>query len=177
MPRPAEVPVNRKIEDLAPKMQVACRSVLDGMKRRGFKAIQFDTLRTGDRQAFLAGKGRTAAQLVAAKVDPKWAWPDCPDGIVTKAFHLVDTPHAYSLAFDITENDATPWTASQAFWNAVGVECRTAGCRWGGDWRFLDLPHCQIGTLPASVRQWPQAYRDALARGDFTTIWTLAGAL
>lgn len=177
MPHPAEVPVNRRIEDLAPKVQLACHSVLDGMKRRGFSAIQFDTLRTGDRQAFLAGKGRTAEQLIAAGVDPKWAWPDCPDGIVTKAFHLADTPHAYGLAFDIVENDATPWTASPEFWQALGEECRAAGCKWGGDWQFVDRPHCQYGKMPASVKAWPPEFARALKTSDFTIIWTMAGAV
>jgi peptidoglycan L-alanyl-D-glutamate endopeptidase CwlK len=145
---PKEVPVNRSLADLAPAVRVAAERVLAGMKADGFKCVQFDTLRSADRQNFLFGKGRTPEQCIEKGISAHWAWPTCPDGKVTKATHG-QSWHAYGLAVDFVENDATPWTASQAFWHALSKHAIANGFTWGGSWtRFPDLPHCQWAKVP-----------------------------
>ena len=57
MSRP-EIPANRDLAALAPKVRAAVEAVLFAMAADGWKAKQFDTLRTADRQAFLFEIGR-----------------------------------------------------------------------------------------------------------------------
>lgn len=144
------VPPNRDLTVLAPKVQRAVTAILAGMTQAGFRAVQFDTMRTADRQAFLYGKGRTVEQCQSAGLDSAWAWPDCPDGVVTKAASHLSSWHGFSCAVDIVENDNSPWNASQAFWNTLGKLARANGLTWGGDWKMLDLPHCQAKSVPVS---------------------------
>lgn len=147
---PKEVPVNRSLADLAPAVRKAAERVLAGMKEDGFKCIQFDTLRTADRQSYLFGKGRTPEQCLEHGVSAYWAWPTCPDGKVTNATNG-QTWHNYGMAVDFVENDATPWTASQAFWHALSRHAVENGLLWGGSWRrFPDLPHTQWAKCPIS---------------------------
>lgn len=145
---PKEVPANRNLADLAPAVRVAAERILAGMKERGFKAVQFDTLRTLERQSFLYGKGRMPEQCIEGGISAYWAWPTCPDGKVTKTMLSV---HRLGLAFDIVENDASPWTASQSFWHTLGDLAVANGMVWGGSWsRFPDLPHCQWAKYPST---------------------------
>ena len=147
-----EIPANRDLAALAPKVRLATEKVLAGMAAEGFKAKQYDTLRTQDRQAFLFGKGRTPEQLVdAGCTSVCFAWPTCADGKVTNCSQADQSWHGYGLAVDIVEDDATPWTAAQAFWHAVSTHGVAAGFVWGGSWkRFPDLPHLQWAKCPIS---------------------------
>lgn len=162
------VPATTDIAVLAPGVQGAVAAILAGMAQAGFKAIQYDTLRTKDRQAFLYGKGRTAEQLVAVGLDAQWAWPDCPDGRVTNAPTIDSTWHGYGLACDIVENDKTPWIASQAFWNTLGELARANNMTWGGDWKMKDLPHCQWRWCPATP---PPSDRILLFKSGMDAVW------
>lgn len=146
---PKEVPVNRDLNSLAPKVKQAAERVLAGMKDAGFKAIQFDCRRSTERQSFLFGKGRMPEQCIEQGISAYWAWPTCPDGKVTKTMGSV---HRLGLAVDIVENDASPWVASQAFWHKLGELYVANDLVWGGSWtRFPDLPHGQW-------RQYPQTF-------------------
>jgi hypothetical protein len=150
MSRP-EVPANRDLAALAPKVRVAVEAVLAAMAVDGWKAVQFDTLRTHDRQAFLFGKGRKPEQLIEAGLSAYWSWPMCPDGKVTKAAFHTQSWHGYGLACDIVQNDKDPWVAPQAFWHAIGRHAQEHGLKWGGNWtRFPDLPHTQWALCPTS---------------------------
>lgn len=142
---PAEVPVQGSIALLAPKMQVAVTHILTGMMEAGFKAKVFETLRTPERQSFLYGFGRTY---------------DDGRGTVTKVQDVWKGWHAYGMAVDIVEHDATPWNAPQAFWQTLGKLAEKHGLTWGGRWKFLDLPHSQWAGCPTS----PTALDVALAR-------------
>jgi len=148
---PKNVPTNRDLAALAPKVRIAAERVLAGMKADGFKCVQFDTLRTRDRQAFLFGKGRTPEQLIERGLSAYWSWPTCADGVVTRAAWHTESWHGYGLACDFVENDKDPWVASQAFWAALGRHAIANGLRRditvGG---HLDLPHTQLATTPKS---------------------------
>lgn len=159
---------------LAPKVRDAVEGVLREMQDRGFTAKIFETLRTPERQWYLYGKGRTAEQCLEMNVPPQYAWPTCPDGQVTKSPAAIKSWHGYGLACDIVENDATPWLASQAFWNTLGASAKRHGLVWGGNWKFLDLPHVQWGACPQSPKG-----SDALALKHHGTeyVWTNYRAL
>lgn len=156
---PAEVPVDGRLSVLAPKMQVAVSNILTGMMNTGFKAKAFETLRTPERQAFLYGFGRKY---------------DDGRGTVTKVENVWRGWHAYGLAVDIVENDASPWNASQAFWQTLGKLAEKHGLTWGGRWKFLDLPHCQHAGCPTS----PTALDVSLAREQgIQAVWAKYNAL
>lgn len=143
------VPNQSDLSLLAPKVRAAVEAVLAEMATKGFRAKVFETVRTPARQEFLFGKGRTPEQCLEVGVPAVYAWPLCPDGKVTNAPMADFSWHAYGLAADIVEDDATPWTAPQAFWHALGDAAVRNGLTWGGSWtRFPDLPHVQWAKCP-----------------------------
>jgi hypothetical protein len=162
------VPQQSAITLLAPGLQPMAHEVIRLMEADGHDPLLFETGRTRERVFFLYGKGRTAAQCEAAGVPRVWAWPDCPDGIVTKANRLEDTVHAYGLAFDVISRKRR-WAASPAFWESLRLACARVGLFWAGRWPTLpDKPHCQIGawTRGPSVRA-----RQLLRANDIPQLW------
>lgn len=166
-PRRIMVPHQSRIELLAPVIAMKANDVITIMKADGHDPMLFETGRTRERVHFLFGKGRTAEQCLAAGVPAHFAWPDCPDGIVTKANRLEDTVHAYGLAFDVICRRRR-WKAVAAFWESLRLACARVGLFWAGRWPNLpDKPHCQIGawTRGPSVRA-----RQLLKAGDLSTL-------
>lgn len=155
---PPEVKVQGDPKLLAPKMQTAVAAILADMTAAGFKAKAFETLRTPERQSFLYGFGRKY---------------DDGRGTVTKVADVWRGWHAYGLAVDIVEHDATPWDAPQAFWQTLGKCAEKHGLRWGGRWKFLDLPHSQWGKAPVSPT--PEDATLAAASG-LAAVWAKYGA-
>lgn len=96
-PKPiAEPRRNDLIAELTSYLQPRVRAILNGMRARGFDPQVYETYRTQERQCYLYGKGRTAAQLKKAKVDPKWAQPG-----LTKVTYTLDSMHRKRKAVDI----------------------------------------------------------------------------
>ena len=169
-----EVPATSDLAVLAPLVRTAVEAVLADMALGGFKAKVFETVRTPERQEFLFGKGRTPEQCLEVGVPAVYGWPTCPDGKVTKAPMNGFSWHGFGLAADIVENDATPWTASQAFWHCLGDSATKHGLIWGGSWaRFPDLPHVQWARAPQSPTE-----NDRLLLKDsgMQAIWRRYGA-
>lgn len=136
LPKPPAEP--KRISDLsvlAPRFKAAVDLILADVKGKGFNVMVFESLRTNERQKFLYGFGREY---------------DDGRGPVTKAATAEKGWHLYGLAVDIVENDASPWTASQALWQAIGHAAEAHGCTWGGRWHVVDLPHVQWGNCPQS---------------------------
>lgn len=156
---PAEVPVISRVNALAPKMQVAVEAIIKGMADAGHKAKVFETLRTAERQAFLYGFGRQY---------------DDGRGTVTKVQDARRGWHFFGLAVDIVESDATPWNASQAFWQTLGKLAEQHGLTWGGRWKFLDLPHCQFANCPTSPTDLD---RSLYAEAGMEAVWAKYKAL
>ena len=152
---PREVPVESSLAGLAPRVAAAVTRIVARMEAEGHRPRVFETLRTIERQAFLYGFGRDY---------------DDGRGIVTKVRDARRGMHYYGLAVDIVENDATPWTAPQAFWNALGAAAKAEGMAWGGNWKFLDLPHIQWGGAPTTPpASWAVMTPEA--------VWAKVGAL
>lgn len=156
-PRP-EPPRITELDDLAPKFRVAVENILRDMGERGHKCKVFESLRTNERQRWLYGFGREY---------------DDGRGDVTGAMTARGGWHYYGLAVDIVEDDSTPWRASQLFWSDLGRIAEIHGCKWGGRWKRLDLPHVQWGTLRKSPSE-KAHYYDLQSR---QTLWRKVGAL
>src|SRR5690606_11798887 len=121
---------------LAPAIRRVLPDVLAACAAAGVPVLLFETTRTPERVAFLYGKGRTAAQLVAAKVDPKFAQPKLR--IVTKAYDWPRSWHSHGLAFDLihpTKYWAPP--DPKHYWPAVAEIVKPFGFDWGGLWPTL----------------------------------------
>jgi len=60
--------------------------------------------------------------------------------------------HNYKFAVDfaVVRNGKITW--DEKYYYKIGVYAQKAGLSWGGNWRFVDLPHVQIPSLP-SVRR------------------------
>lgn len=166
------VPSVRDLALLAPGIRARGDELCARLRHAGHEPLLFETLRTQDRVWYLYGKGRTAAQCEAVGVPTSWAWPDCPDGVVTRAHQLASTVHAYGLAFDVICRRRL-WNASAAFWGAVRDACAAVGLFWAGTWRTLpDRPHCQVVQWTAGPSA---AARQALQAGTLPTLWAQLG--
>jgi hypothetical protein len=139
----AEVPGTSDLAPLAPAFRIKVITVLAELTEQGFDAVVAESIRTPERQASIFGKGRTVAQVVAAGLDAKYAWPDNPDGICTNAASHLFSVHGHGLAVDVVSK-SKQWNAPQAFWNALGAAAQKHGLTWGGTWkRPHDVPHIQ----------------------------------
>lgn len=155
---PSEVRVQGDPLFLAPRVRLAALGIVADLGRAGHAARIFETLRTPERQTFLHGFGRLY---------------DDGRGTVTKVADVWKGWHAYGLAVDIVQDDKTPWDAPQAFWQALGKSAEAHGLRWGGRWKFLDLPHSQWGGAPIS----PTVADAALAASEgIAAVWQKYGA-
>lgn len=155
---PPEVPRISSLVGLAPKFRQAVEAILADVDRERV----FETLRSDERQRFLYGFGREYDDAGA------------PRGPVTKARTAMGGWHFYGLAVDIVEDDATPWIAPNAFWQSLGLAAERHGCKWGGRWKRVDLPHVQWGRCRKSPSQRSvELYRT----GGLEAVWRAVGAL
>lgn len=155
---PAEVPRDANILLLAPKFRRAVEAICADMTAAGWCCRVFEANRTDDRQRYLYGFGREY---------------DDGRGPVTKAKDTSRSWHGYGLAVDVVEDDATPWIAPQAFWQALGAAAERHGCTWGGRWKLVDLPHIQWG----KCRQSPSLLSVQLKQdGGLPAVWDAVGA-
>lgn len=155
---PSEVPRQSSLDPLAPKFRAAVEHVIADMQRQGWRVRVFETVRTNERQEYLYGFGRDY---------------DDGRGPVTAARTASLGWHHYGLAADLVEDDATPWVAPQAFWQALGLAAEAHGCTWGGRWTRVDLPHIQWGLCRTS----PSWRALQLKReGGLPAVWVAVGA-
>lgn len=128
MPRlpkpPAAVPVESRMDGLAPKFRAALERMLAELRERGHDALVFETLRTNARQAYLYGFGRDY---------------DDGRGVVTKAATAMGGWHFYGLAADVVHRTQL-WGAPEAFWTALRLAARRNGLTSGDDWDRDGLP-------------------------------------
>lgn len=113
----------------APKFAQAVRVVLEDLKAKGFDPLVYETMRTPERQSWLAGFG---------------VHYDDGRGLVTHATNVYQSWHAFGTACDIISY-SREWDAPSEFWNALGHAAIARGLAWGGLWHMRDLPHIQWG--------------------------------
>lgn len=155
---PAEVPVERSMDVLAPAFAEAVRKMMIRLAG-GLEERVFETLRTEERQAFLYGFGRSY---------------DDGRGKVTNARTALKSWHGFGLAIDVVEKDATPWSAPVTFWTQIGDAATECGLTWGGRWTKPDLPHVQWGRCPSTPTDEDRAL---YASEGVAAVWRKYGAL
>lgn len=165
---PAEVPVIRSLDALAPRFRAALEAVLRDVTAWGFDPMVFETMRSDARQQFLYGFGRRY---------------DDGRGVVTHSETALDTWHHYGLAADVVSRSRL-WAPDPFFWEALALAARRHGLRSGADWnnngrsddeRFVDRPHLQWG---APMRRSPSTTAARLLReGGLERVWREVGAL
>jgi peptidoglycan L-alanyl-D-glutamate endopeptidase CwlK len=152
---PRAVPVDRRLEVLAPAFRRKIDAVLEAVPY----ATVAETLRTDARQQFLYGFGRDY---------------DDGRGIVTHSETALDTWHHYGLAADLIHK-AKGWDAPMQWWQQLGAAAKAQGLVWGGDWTFRDYPHLQWG---APMRRSPSpSAAKFLADGGVEAVWRVVKAL
>lgn len=157
LPKPPqpEPPRIWMLDALAPVFRRNVEAILAEVEREKV----FESLRTEARQAWLYGFGKT--------------WDD-GRGNVTNARTALGGWHIYGLSVDIVEDDASPWVAPQSFWQSIGLAAERHGCKWGGRWKRVDLPHVQHGGCPKSPT--PEDAKLFLANGP-EAVWVKYGAI
>lgn len=164
---PAEVPVERSLVLVAPKLREAVERVCADLRAWDYTPLIAETLRTTARQSFLYGFGRDY---------------DDGRGVVTHSATADETWHGYGLAVDIVCARQL-WNAPRDFWEVLGTSARRHGLVWGGDWnanwsstdeRFVDRPHIQWG---APMRRSPSPRAAEIARTQGReAVWREVGA-
>ncbi len=74
--------------------------------------------------------------------------------------------HNYGLAVDLCpfKNNQPDWNDSRGF-QTIGREAKALGLEWGGDWRFLDVPHVQLRGM--SIKECLANYQ----KGGIERVW------
>jgi hypothetical protein len=106
--------VDRDPANLLPGFADKLEILFQRMRARGFKPYLWEGRRSAARAGKLAAGG-TGIKL---------------------------SMHILGAAADILDENKL-WSASPAFWSALGEESRRLGLTWGGNWRRADKPHVQ----------------------------------
>lgn len=155
---PAEPPVIRDLECLAPGFRAKLTRMLAHLSSLGFDPVIAESCRTDERQAWLYGFGREY---------------DDGRGVVTHADTGDHGWHKFGLAVDVISL-AHGWDAPAEFWKALGGCAHVEGLAWGGDWHQADLPHIQFGA-PMRAAPSPRA-AELYASGGVHAVWQAVGA-
>jgi hypothetical protein len=151
------VNVTNDLGALAPKFAAAVKEALANCKAAGLDAVVYEAYRSPELQALYYERGRSQVP---------------PTGTVTNARSNLYSWHGYGLAVDVI-HATKEWDAPESWFAAVANHFRAAGCRWGGEWKFKDLPHFQWGLCKPSPSDNARAI---LATGGVAAVWKAVGA-
>lgn len=158
MPSVVEPQPSRDLGELAPQFRRAVKAALSDCHLDGIDAMVFEAHRSAELQALYYARGRT-------KIPPART--------VTNARSNLYSWHGYGLAVDVI-SQAHYWSPPEPqWWARMATIFKRHGCDWGGDWRQVDLPHIQYGTLKASPSD---LARKLLASGGVEAVWRAVGA-
>jgi peptidoglycan L-alanyl-D-glutamate endopeptidase CwlK len=149
--------VDRNLDALAPKFAAAVREALARCTADGLHAIVYEANRSAELQALYYERGRSVVP---------------PSYTVTNARSNLFSWHGYGLAVDVI-HEAKGWDAAASWFAQVADHFRAAGCRWGGEWKFKDLPHFQWALCRPSPSD---RARELLAAGGRAAVWQAVGA-
>lgn len=150
--------VDRDPGKLAPAFRFAVEKAVSAcVVKHGLDVYVYEAYRSQELQEIYYARGRT--------VKP-------PYQPVTNARSNLHSWHGFGLAVDVISR-SKKWDAGADWFAAVAAVFKKHGCDWGGDWRQVDLPHMQWGTLRASPSE---RARELLRTGGFEAVWKEVGA-
>lgn len=126
--------MSRKISDLYPGVGSLATKLLEEANKIGIPIVVTQTLRTVQEQDKLYAQGRTVPGKKVTNARGGYSY------------------HNYGLAFDIVVlKDGTATWDTKADVNddhifdyiQIGRLGESIGLEWGGNWRFVDIPHFQ----------------------------------
>jgi peptidoglycan L-alanyl-D-glutamate endopeptidase CwlK len=145
------------LSKLAPKFREAVERALKRCDEKQLNAKVFEANRSAELQESYYERGRTQIP---------------PTSTVTNAKSNLFSWHGYGLAVDVIHRELE-WNAPQAWFEEVAGCFRAEGCRWGGEWKFKDLPHFQWGLCKPSPSD---LARSLLASGGLQAVWEAVDA-
>lgn len=143
--------MNRRIEDLHPRVRTLCRRLIRTCGARGIRLLVTSTLRSEAEQLALFAQGRKGLETVNSLRAGAGlaAIGEAQNRVVTRALTSV---HQFGLAFDVVlvkdggavwdvkadvnENDIPDYEEAGRIGKGLGLE-------WGGDFSFRDYCHFQ----------------------------------
>ena len=130
---------SRKVEDLAPAVQVLALAFKAACAAKGYDIIFTSTLRDNECQASLYAVGRTVKGANPRLLKPM-------GDVVTNA-KPGDSYHNYAVAFDFCPivNGKAAWDDASAF-AECGSIAESIGLEWSGRWdgKLKETAHCQF---------------------------------
>lgn len=141
----------QKLSTVNPSLQAVVKRAAELLQGTDLYFVVTQGIRTRDEQARLYGKGRTAAELSAKKVNPLYAKPT-----ESKVTWTLDSNHLAGTAVDIAPllNGKVNWdeNGKLGLWPRLAIAMKTAASElrtpitWGGDWsgKNLDRPHFEL---------------------------------
>lgn len=142
-----------RLQPLAGAFLVRASALLEAHPElRTRRVIISQAFRSAADQSALFGQGRTAQELIAKGIDPKYAKPgmrrvtNAPPGRSLHESMLGGKPA--SRAFDIALLDgagAAIWDSGLPEWSLLGAVGEGLGLTWGGRFKSIkDLPHFEL---------------------------------
>ncbi len=149
--------VTHDLATLAPKFAAAVTEAIAACKTAGLDAMVYEAYRSPELQELYYTRGRSVVP---------------PRDTVTNARSNLYSWHGYGLAVDVIDR-TREWDVPEQWFADVAVHFRAAGCRWGGEWKFKDLPHFQWGLCRPSPSD---NARSILAAGGVAAVWRAVDA-
>jgi hypothetical protein len=126
------------LDSLVDTVAVLARAFADSAARAGVSFQFYETYRSRERQAYYYSLGRT--------IKP-------PNQPVTNEPEY--SAHWCRVSFDVLPiiGGQPTWDAPSETWHRLGDIAKHFGLAWGGDWKYVDLPHFEFppaATAPCS---------------------------
>ncbi len=127
-----------RLHSINPVLQEAVLDILEAMAILGFPMFVTSGVRTVAQQQALYAQGRTKPGVIVTNAD----------GVRVPSNHQTKsdgTGHAVDLAFvDDPDTPKTEIYDPNQPWALMGAMAEAKGLRWGGRWKFVDLPHVEM---------------------------------
>lgn len=153
----SKLTVNRDLSILAPKFREAVEQAVADCKARGYDAYVYESYRSLELAQLYYARGRTIIPPVKT---------------VTNAPSNLYSWHGYCLAVDVI-SVAHGWDRPESWFADVAESFGKFGCKWGGDWKFKDLPHFQWGSCKPSPSD---RAREIIRSEGMEAVWRAVGA-
>lgn len=143
-------------EDLHPALRVVMREVLAYLRGHGRPFKAYSGLRTFDEQNELYAKGRTKPGGIVTKARGGQSMHNYGLAVDSAPYNLM-TPEEWDVHWPDPDKKDSVWFLLEEALTEVGQlsgdpDTHLVEFEWGGRWRFRDVPHIQIRTTLAELR-------------------------